>query len=237
MPSPPSDPTAVYAELGRIKFGETDLDGVLTRVAALAQKALPGATEVSITLVRDQRAFTAAATGAMARQLDEWQYEIGSGPCLQAAADKATVSVPDLSTETRWEEWAARAAAAGAGSSMSVGLPIMDNVAGALNIYGTTSAAFDDEAVVLAQTYADYAAVALANAHLYDTTAHLVQHMQAAMESRAVIEQAKGIIMRERRCNADEAFAILTKASQDSNRKLRDVAAALVAGTPRRSVP
>jgi len=49
------------------------------------------------------------------------------------------------------------------------------------------------------------------------------------MESRAVIEQAKGIIMGDRRCGADEAFAILTKISQDSNRKLRDVAAALVA--------
>jgi AmiR/NasT family two-component response regulator len=52
--------------------------------------------------------------------------------------------------------------------------------------------------------------------------------MQAAMESRAVIEQAKGIVMRERRCTADEAFANLVKISQDTNRKLRDVATALV---------
>jgi len=78
------------------------------------------------------------------------------------------------------------------------------------------------------QTFAGYAAVALANAHLYDTTANLAQQMQAAMDSRAVIEQAKGIIMGDRRCTADEAFAILTRLSQDSNRKLRDIAAALV---------
>ena len=119
--------------------------------------------------------------------------------------------------------------AAGAGSSLSIGLPIEDQVIGALNVYAEKVYAFDDDAIVLAQTFAGYAAVALANAHLYDTTATLAQQMQAAMESRAVIEQAKGIIMGERRCTADEAFAILTKVSQDSNRKLRDVAAALVA--------
>ena len=68
----------------------------------------------------------------------------------------------------------------------------------------------------------------MANAHLYDTTASLAHHMQAAMESRAVIEQAKGIVMADRRCTADEAFAILAKVSQDTNRKLRDVATALV---------
>ena len=65
----------------------------------------------------------------------------------------------------------------------------------------------------------------MANAHLYDSTANLAHHMQAAMESRAVIEQAKGIVMGERRCSAEEAFAILVKVSEDTNRKLRDVAA------------
>jgi AmiR/NasT family two-component response regulator len=70
--------------------------------------------------------------------------------------------------------------------------------------------------------------VALANAHLYDTTASLAHHMQTAMESRAIIEQAKGIIMAERRCTSEDAFGILVKVSQDTNRKLRDVATALV---------
>jgi AmiR/NasT family two-component response regulator len=71
--------------------------------------------------------------------------------------------------------------------------------------------------------------VALANAHLYDTQATLAQQLQAAMESRAVIEQAKGIVMGSRRCTAAEAFSILSRISQDTNRKLREVAAELVA--------
>jgi GAF domain-containing protein len=235
MPHHPTDPVAAFAELGRIKYNETDLTGVLDRVAGLARTTLPGAGEVSITLVRDRGPYTAAFTGEMALRLDEFQYEQHGGPCLQAAADKATVSVPDTARDTRWPAWSPRAAEGGAGSVLSVGLPILDDISGALNIYGREPAAFDDDTVLLAQTFAGYAAVALTNAHLYHSTATLAQHMQAALESRAVIEQAKGIIMGERRCTADEAFAVLTRVSQDTNRKVRDVAAALVArtqGTP-----
>jgi AmiR/NasT family two-component response regulator len=68
----------------------------------------------------------------------------------------------------------------------------------------------------------------MANAYLYNAKTTLANHMELAMRSRAVIEQAKGIIMGDRRCSADEAFAILTKLSQDTNHKLRDVAVALV---------
>jgi GAF domain-containing protein len=236
MAQQPTDPASAFAEFGRIKLGETDLHGVLTRVAELAQRTLPGADEVSITLVRDGRPYTAAYTGEIALQLDERQYEREAGPCLQAAADKITVSVPDTASDTRWDGWAPKAAAAGVGSVLSVGLPILESVSGAVNIYGLRPRAFDD-AVQLAQQFAGYATVALANAHLHDSTTNLAQHMQAAMESRAVIEQAKGIIMGERRCSADEAFAILTKISQDSNRKLRDVAAALVARVESGSAP
>ena len=237
MAQQPTDPASAFAEFGRIKLGETDLSGVLTRVAELARRTLPGADEVSITLVRDGRPYTAAYTGEIARQLDERQYEREAGPCLQAAADKTTVSVPDTAGDTRWDSWAPKAAAAGVGSVLSVGLPILESVSGAVNIYGLRPRAFDDDAVQLAQRFAGYATVALANAHLHDSTTNLAQHMQAAMESRAVIEQAKGIIMGERRCSADEAFAVLTKISQDSNRKLRDVAAALVARVESGSAP
>ena len=232
-----SDPASAFAEFGRIKLGETDLRGVLTRVAELAQGTLPGADQVSITLVRDGRPYTAAYTGEIALQLDERQYEGDAGPCLQAATDKVTVSVADTANDVRWDGWAGQAAAAGVGSLLSVGLPIVEGVAGAVNIYGRPPRAFDDDTIRLAQRFAGYATVALANAHLHDSTANLVQHMQAAMESRAVIEQAKGIIMGDRRCGADEAFAVLTRISQDSNRKLRDVAAALVAQVTGSSPP
>ncbi|GAA3348423.1 GAF and ANTAR domain-containing protein [Amorphoplanes nipponensis] len=225
----PMDPTDAYAELGRIKLSETDIDGVLNKVAELAARTIPGTAEVSVTLLRGEGAHTAAFTGDLAVNLDEVQYEQGHGPCLDASRTGDSLSLPDMAAETRWPRWTPRALKAGVHSSLSIGLPIHDTVRGALNVYAVKPATFDEDATILAQTFAGYAAVALANAHLFDVTATLARHMQAAMESRAVIEQAKGIVMGDRRCTADEAFRILSKLSQESNRKVRDVAAALVA--------
>jgi GAF domain-containing protein len=223
------DPNRAFAELGRIKLDETGLEQVLQRVAELAKLTVPGVSEVSVTLIQGKGAYTAAFTGDLALVLDERQYESGAGPCLEAATSTATISLPDLNEEDRWPEYLRSARAAGVGSALSVGLPVHQNVTGALNLYALKPEAFDDDAVLLTQTFAGYAAVALANAHLYDATSTLAQHMQAAMRHRAVIEQAKGIIMGERRCTADEAFRILSKVSQQSNRKLREVAETLVA--------
>jgi GAF domain-containing protein len=227
--SDPLDPTEAFAELSRIKLSDTDLNGVLNKIADLAKRTIAGADEVSVTLVQGKKAHTAVFTGEMSVRMDESQYATGHGPCLDASASGETFSVPEMAVEHRWPDWAEIAADAGVNSSLSIGLPVQETVTGALNIYSAEPKAFDDDAVILAQTFAGYAAVALANAHLYATTAALAQQMQAAMESRSVIEQAKGIIMGDRRCTPDEAFQILTKLSQDTNRKLRDVAAALVA--------
>ncbi|MFG1648539.1 GAF and ANTAR domain-containing protein [Micromonospora sp. NPDC049275] len=228
MASPPTDPADAFAELGRIKLGEVALDDVLQRIAELAKRVLSTPVEVSVTLVRGGTGHTAAFTDDLALDMDERQYAQGTGPCLDAAASGDLMSVPDLPAEDRWPDWTERGLKTGVGSSVSVGLPIQEAVVGALNVYARTPHAFDDDTITVLQTFAAYAAVALANAHLYDSTATLAHQMQEAMASRAVIEQAKGIIMAERRCTADEAFAILSKVSQDSNRKVRDVAQALV---------
>jgi GAF domain-containing protein len=226
------DPTEAFARLGSIKLSETDLDGVLGTIADLARRTLPGADEISVTLVRNDKGRTATYTGDLALKLDEWQYEKGHGPCLDASAGAVSVFVPEMTKESRWPDWASVATRSGALSSLSIGLPVQDVVTGALNVYATRPYAFDDDAISLAETFSEYAAVALANAHLYDSTATLAQQLRAAMDSRAVIEQAKGIIMGDRRCTAGEAFKILVKLSQDTNRKLRDVAQILVDQAP-----
>jgi GAF domain-containing protein len=222
------EPTEAFARLGQIKLADTDLQTVLQTVADLAKRTIPGASDVSVTLVRNQAAHTAAFTGDLALQMDESQYEVGYGPCLDASAGATTMSVPHMVDESRWPRWTKQAVEHGVGSSLSIGLPVQETVTGAINLYATEPEAFDEDAVVVARTFAGYAAVALANAHLYDATATLAMQLQAAMDSRAVIEQAKGIIMGERHCSPDEAFSILAKLSQDTNRKLRDVATTLV---------
>jgi GAF domain-containing protein len=227
----PLDPLVAFAELGRMKLGEKDLQAVLGRVAELARQTLPGVVGASVTLVESDRAFTAAFAGQLALDLDETQYQDGFGPCLEVAQSAGTVTVPDMAAETRWPAFARQAVAAGVHSSLSVALPLQEAVLGALNIYATQPAIFDRDAIELARTFAGYAAVAIANAHLYQATATLAEDMRRAMETRAVIEQAKGILVAQQHCTPEQAFEMLTRLSQTTHRKLRDCAADLVTST------
>jgi hypothetical protein len=220
-------PTEAFAELGRIDFRETDVATALAKVADLARRTVPGADDVSVTLVGPGGAHTAAFTGPRALTVDEWQYQQGHGPCLAAAAANITVTLRDLAGDGRWPAWADRAIDAGVHSSVSIGLPLRRSVSGALNVYAREPHAFDDDAVILAQTFAGYAAVAMANAHPYDGPAALAGRARSVMDSRAVIEQAKGIIMAERHCTADEAFTVLAKLAEYSHREIHDAAATL----------
>jgi GAF domain-containing protein len=231
------DPLEAFAELARIELASMDFFDVLGRVTQLAKQTVPGAAEVSISLLEEGDPMTAAFTGELALRLDEKQYENGDGPCLAAARGNKTFLVPDMRTEDRWPEFAARAVEHGAGSSVSVPLPIQQFMTGALNVYGREVEAFDTDSIQLAETFASYAAVAVANAHLYQTTAAVAAQLHGAMQSRAVIEQAKGIVAAQRHCPTEAAFAIMSKESQDTNRKLRDIAVDIVNAATGPSTP
>jgi len=225
----PMDPAEAFTQLGQIVLGEDSLGTILDRVAQLARRTIAGVTAVSVTLIHGEHANTAAFAGEVAHQLDERQYEQGYGPCLEAARRGQVIVVGDMASEQRWPKFTPHAVRHGVRSSMSVGLPVREQVIGALNLYAGAPDTFDADAVELARTFASYAAVALANASLYTSTAELAAQLQQAMESRAAIEQAKGVIMGQLRCDADAAFAVLISRSQRQNRKLRDIAAEVIA--------
>jgi GAF domain-containing protein len=207
---------------------------VLEKVADTARTVIPGAEEVSVTLVVNDRPETAGFTGPLALALDERQYAAGFGPCLDAARGGELMIVEDMATENRWPRYAPAALELGARSSLSVPLPVLEHVVGALNVYATRAGVFDAEAARLGTVLAGYAAVAVANARVFLATADAAEGMRQAMASRAVIEQAKVIVMARLGCSADEAFGHLSKASQHANRKLRDVAAEMVAAVQAR---
>jgi GAF domain-containing protein len=139
-----------------------------------------------------------------------------------------------MRAEERWPSYAPAAAERGVGSSLSVPLPVQGSVIGALNIYSTKPHAFDDaDTIALAEEIARLAAVAIGNATSYANATSQAEQMAQAMASRAIIEQAKGVIIATRHCSADQAFAFLTQASQRSNRKLRDLAREVVEGASR----
>ncbi|MGQ0632636.1 MAG: GAF and ANTAR domain-containing protein [Sporichthyaceae bacterium] len=219
----------VLAELARIDFGRHDLHGVLSQVAELARQALVGDGVVSVTLIRDGEAYTAAATGEIALQLDEIQYRAASGPCFDAAAAGELLMVRDMHLEQRWPEFSKVALECGILSSLALNFPLQTSITGALNVYSTSCDDFEAGTVELGRSFADYAAVAIANAQLYESASTQARQLREAMTHRAVIDQAIGVIMAQRRCSHGKAFEALKLLSNTSNRKLREVAADLVA--------
>lgn len=222
-------PAAVLGELLGVRLAERSLEDVLTRYIEIAKRALPGVDEVSITLIRGEKPFTATYTGDLALAADELQYERGYGPCIDAGLSGTLISVADMRLETRWPGYAAAVVAQGVASSMSVPLPVQTDLIGALNCYSRSPGALD-EAVEPGVEVASHVAVAVANAVTHSESARFADEMQAAMASRAVIEQAKGAIMAQNRCSPDQAFAILRQASMGRNVKLRDLAMRMVEG-------
>jgi GAF domain-containing protein len=188
---------------------------------------------VSTTLVRNDRAWTAAYTGELALAADEMQYARDYGPCVDAGRTGATLLITDMREETRWPDYSAHVVACDVLSSLSVPLPIQTDVIGALNCYSRKPSAFSAEAIEIAEELAGHVAVAVANAVAYTQAATLVEQMRKAMDSRSVIDQAIGVVMAQNRCDAQAAFAILTRASQNRNIKLRDIARSTVMSVSR----
>ncbi len=151
-----------FGELDRLMLGEQSVESVLQEVAELAKVAVPGASEVSVSLVTGGRAVTAAFTGPLAVELDERQYERRYGPCLEAALTGQAILVEDAATETRWGDYTEAASKRGALSSLSTPIGLAQQSPAALNIYSTRPHAFDEHSQQLAATFASYAAVALA---------------------------------------------------------------------------
>jgi GAF domain-containing protein len=220
-------------ELSRVVLVDRTLSEVLSDVTRIAAQGIPGAEATSITLLRDDKAFTAAHYGEMALAADELQYEHGYGPCMDAGRGGVLLRVDDMRTEVRWPEYVAHVQkTTPVLSSLSVPLPYQGSSIGALNNYSSEPAAFaSPESLRAGLEVAEVVAVVVANADAHHQLGEQARNMRLAMESRAVIEQAKGVLMAQRHVDAEQAFEILREASQRYNRKLRDIALGIVEST------
>ena len=220
--------TAALDELGAFSLREHSMESLLKAVADLSKSVMPGNPETSITVLDAGRKTTVVSTGSLAEDLDEVQYAQQRGPCLHAATTGELTEIHDTRTEQRWPDYARRAAEHGNLSSLSVPLHIDETVRGALNIYARRVDAFDGDARAAALRFGPYAAVAVGNMHDYQSAQSMSRNLQVALESRAVIDQAKGILIERHKLTADQAFHVLVEASSRSNTKLRTIAEHLV---------
>ena len=231
MPANSEALTKGLEAMSRFFVGDATLGDTLQRVSELACATLTSADMVGITMLVEGRPRTAVFTDDAAPQIDVAQYETGIGPCLDAFRHKQVFRIDDMDKDQQWPPFSEAAAAHGIRSSLSLPMIARHEGVGALNFYSRTPAGFSDDDATVGLQFASQAAIVLANAQAYWDAHQLSQDLAEAMRSRATIEQAKGILMGAQRCSADEAFQVLVRASQRENRKLRDVAAEIVART------
>lgn len=228
MPEGPGVVAESFATLARVLLGTRGVAAALQRIVDEAVLAIEGCDHAAISLVQAHVIDTPAASDDVGRLVDAIQYEVGQGPCLEVIHQHRTFKTDDLEVEARWPEFSARAAReTGVRSMVSFQLFADDETMGALNLYSKSPAAFDEDAVHMGVVFAAHASVAL-------NAAQTEEELRAAIVTRDVIGQAKGILMARQHVSADEAFVILRKASQRLNLKLRDVAGTVAsqAGVP-----
>ena len=222
----PADAAEALERLGRLALRGLPMAGLLQTVADLTKTVIPTASDVSVALLVKDRPTTMVTTGQLADDLDERQYDRGHGPCLHAARTGEMVEIADARSETRWPDYLPRAIEQDCLSSLSVPLHIDedDRVTAALNIYARAAHAFDDDSRAMARRFAPYASIAAGNVHALRSAQDKAENLQRALESRAVIDQAKGVLIERYKLTPDQAFQLLARASMNLNRKLVDVA-------------
>jgi hypothetical protein len=217
------DLSAALAAAARTVGRSASVEDTLEAIVQTARSSLPGFDHVGVsTIERDGTVVTRAQTGDLVRQLDDLQYELREGPCVDSLQDALVVEAPDIRHDQRWPRYVPEAVALGLKSQLALKLYLdEDGTLGGLNIYSTTTTGIDPEAVAAADLFATHAAVALGKVRE-------LSQLHEAMRSRELIGKAIGLMMAKYDLDEQSGFNFLVRISSHSNEKLRDVAAAMV---------
>ena len=185
--------------------------------------SVPGIDHVGIsTLDRDGSPSTQAATSELVWQLDDLQYGLDEGPCVDSLRNSEVVEAPRIRHDQRWPRYVPPAVSLGLRSQLAVKLYTeQDGTVGGLNMYSTSRDDLDPEAVHIADALATYAALALNKTR--ETT-----HLREGLRSREEIGIAVGVLMVKYDIDAASAFTFLTRTSSHSNTKVRVIAQRVV---------
>jgi len=204
------------------------VDRALRLVVDLARVTVGGADGVSVSLRRHGRLSTVAATDQTISDMDADQYDTGEGPCVDASSEGRWFHAEALVDETRWPTFVPRARTLGINAILSSPLLAGARPVGALNIYSRTAAAFTPEAHELAATFASGASAILTDAGAGVDSDELADRLAEALERRAVVSQAQGVVMALRGLSAEAAYGVLLRSSIVTGVPLQEVVRAVV---------
>jgi GAF domain-containing protein len=221
--------TAELVGLQNALLSTENVEQFLHELAVLSTNLVADGLSCGMTLrQRGRPPATAACTDPLASQADEIQYRTGDGPCLHAMHHAQVVRIDDLATHSRWPQFCRQAAALGIRSCLAVPLFKDNESAGALTLYARRPGAFGPAEMRRAERFARNASGALTLALRMASCQDLNDQLRSSIVSRAIIDQALGVIMATERCPQDKAFDLLRTVSQNTNVKIRDLAATIV---------
>jgi hypothetical protein len=208
---------------------EVRLNRLLNLILESAVDAL-GYDAATVSARHGEDIATIAATDQRYIALDDAQYASDEGPCLAVLEPHDPIALDDAAqTADWWERFAKAAADLDVHSTLSMHLPVdSEGLAASLNLYSRRHLQQSAEQMAASARFADQLAAAILSVDAHRSTAKLARGLAEAMRSRAVIEQAKGILMADHRIDDQAAFQRLTQLSQRSNTKVRDVARRIV---------
>jgi transcriptional regulator with GAF, ATPase, and Fis domain len=214
-----------FRELYGLVLSRESVASTLDVVARLAVETIPACDLASVSLVRGAEILTVGTSDDVAFLLDEIQYEMGEGPCLDAIAkDEMWFRIDDMTTDTMWPDFSARAARYGFASLLAFTLRIDHDTLGALNLYARAASGFAAEDVENGAIYAAHAAVALANSQAAPGRTEGRAELNEALLSQEIIARAVGILMEKEFRTPEEAFEILEERAEHLKIQLRDCA-------------
>jgi len=225
----------MFAELGHELTG-TRSATPFDAVTHVARRRVAGAEGCSVTIYQDGRFKTVSATDERSRRADEIQYELGSGPCVDAIVHATLYHPEDLSQDPRWPEYGVRVSELGVASVLSYRLglnygnpgdganPCSDGLVAGLNVYAGRVAAFDDAAVQTGLLLATHAAALVAA----EVNREKAKNLERGFQTNRDIGVAVGILMAQNKITRTQAFDLLRIGSQNSNRKVHEIAEELI---------
>lgn len=215
--------------LSQLIISQETVDSAVQHIAELATRAIDAAERCTISVPANGTLDTIATSSADAVALDDIQRETQEGPCLSALRQERTFMINDLSNDRTWPRFSPRAAAETTIQSVvAYVLEAQDEVLASLNLMSTRKDAFTQHDVDVGSMFAAHAAVILKNISNHESLKRQVEQLEEGLRTRQMIGQAVGIIMATRHCSADSAFETLKTISQNTNRKLREIAEELV---------
>ena len=226
---------ASLSGLSGVLSGHDTLEHTLVRIAQYAVAAIPGAGGAGLTLLERNAPQTVVATAVFVREVDDVQYSLGEGPCVSAVADGDVHTSGNLGGARQWPRFGPAAGRLGVHSALSIPLLLGGDVLGAMNVYAQGRDAFPPQAADIGRAFSGPAAASVYNAQLLAQAERHTAHLQAALTSRATIDQALGVIMSRSGVTAPEAFTLLRALSQEQSVKLSVVAQDLLDQAVRRA--